>query len=150
MDEHTENRVKQEYNRPLRDKRGLFLPGYTANPNGRPKKENTFSDIARALLSSKSIDITYTFPKDGEIVTSKMQITSDNTFNHALAVALIKEGMGGNVQAIKELVDRTEGKVSDSMRIGSLDKPETPLTDEQKADIAHKLNLKVNENAAND
>lgn len=35
--EENENLEKQEKNKPLRDEKGRLLPGYTANPNGRPK-----------------------------------------------------------------------------------------------------------------
>jgi hypothetical protein len=105
MDENTE---KQTENRPKGPQK--FAKGVSGNPNGRPKKERCFSDIARQMLASKKMDITYTFPKDGKLVTSRVSIDSDKTIYHGLCAALVREGMGGNVQAIKELVDRTEGK----------------------------------------
>jgi hypothetical protein len=104
MGDHSE---KQE---PNRTGRHLFRPGQSGNPKGRPKKEKCFSDIARQMLASKKMDITYTFPKDGKLVTSRVSIDSDKTIYHGLCAALVREGMGGNVQAIKELVDRTDGK----------------------------------------
>jgi len=93
-------------------------PGEIRNPNGRPKKENTFSDICRELLQSKEIDITYTFPKKGTMVTSHMHMSSDKTMNHSLAAVLIKEGMGGNVKAIQEIIDRTDGKPKQTVDLG--------------------------------
>ena len=42
---------------------GTFGPGNNANPAGPPPKEKRFSEIARTLLESKEINITYTFPK---------------------------------------------------------------------------------------
>lgn len=87
-----------------------FKPGVSGNPKGRPKKERCFSDIARQLLASKKIDIEYSFPKEGKLVTSKMHMESSDSMYHSLAAALIREGMAGNVNAIRELIDRTEGK----------------------------------------
>ena len=143
MTEKSENQKKNS------DRPWLFQPGTSGNPAGRPKKADTFSDIARTLLASKELDITYTYPKDGVMVTRKMQITSNNTFNHSMAAALIKEGMDGNVTAVRELIDRTEGKVTDNIRVGSLDKSKTPLSDEEKAKIAHELGLRAGENVRN-
>ena len=95
---------------------GTFGPGNNANPHGRPLKKNTFSDIARALLEAREINIEYTFPKAGQMVTSKLHMESDSTINHSLIAALIKEGLDGNVNAIKELIDRTEGKAIETVK----------------------------------
>lgn len=98
---------------------------------GRPKKENTFSDIAREMLKSKKIDIQYTFPKNGKMITSSMHMEADKTMNHSLAAVLIKEGMSGNVKAIQEIIDRVEGKPSQKLDITSKDKSisRSPLID---------------------
>jgi len=87
-----------------------FKKGKSGNPYGRPKKDKCFSDIARQLLAAKRLDIEFSFPKDGKMHTSKMHIDSDKDIYHALIAALIREGMAGNVPAIKELMDRTDGK----------------------------------------
>lgn len=91
----------------------LFQPGVSGNPHGRPKKEKCFSDIARQLLAAKKIDIEYTFPSGGVMKTAKVHLESTKTIYHGLIAALVKEGMDGNVQAIKELIDRTEGKAQE-------------------------------------
>lgn len=105
-----EESEKQEQNK---GGKHLFKKGESGNPKGRPKKEKCFSDIARQLLSAKKLNIEYTFPKDGKEVTARVSITSDKTIYHGLCAALVREGMGGNVQAIKELIDRTEGKAKE-------------------------------------
>jgi hypothetical protein len=115
MDEPTPKLVKQEGCKPLRDEHGRLLPGYTANPNGAPRKEERFSEAARRMLAAREVDITYSFPKDGQLITKKLHIQSDKTINDSLVAALVKEGMDGNVQAIKELVDRIEGKARESI-----------------------------------
>ena len=106
---------KQADTGPKRDERGRLLPGQCANKNGRPRKEKCFSDIARSLLGAKKIDIEYTFPSGGTMKTAKVHIESDKTIYHGLVCALVKEGMDGNVQAIKELIDRTEGRAKENM-----------------------------------
>jgi hypothetical protein len=92
-----------------------FKPGQSGNPAGRPTLENTFSVIARELLLANEINITYKYPKDGRMVQSTMHMESDKTINHSLIAALIKEGMSGNVQAIKELIDRVQGKSTENI-----------------------------------
>ena len=88
-----------------------FKPGQSGNPSGRKPNVKCFSDIARQLLKAKKIDIEYTYPKAGKQFHASMHIDSDKTMYHSLIAALLKEGLGGNVQAIKELIDRTDGKV---------------------------------------
>ena len=123
IDKQKENKVFHQGRANLRP----CKPGETHNPYGRPKLEKTFSHIAREMLKSKVIDITYTFPKDGVMRTSKMHMESDKTMNHSLAAVLIKEGMAGNVKAIQEIIDRTEGKPNQKVDITtnneSLNKP---------------------------
>jgi len=114
-----ENQVAENQQQSSRQVPGRpFPPGVSGNPEGRPKKENTFSDICRELLQSKEIDITYTFPKKGQMVTSHMHMQSDKTMNHSLAAVLIKEGMSGNVKAIQEIIDRTDGKPKQTIDLG--------------------------------
>jgi hypothetical protein len=123
---------------PGRDKGHRFLPGISGNPNGRPKKEKAFSEIARNLLASNKIDIEYTFPSGGTMKTAKVHLESTKTIYHGLVAALVKEGMEGNVQAIKELIDRTEGKAHESVAMTFNDETPTPpipladLSEEEK------------------
>jgi hypothetical protein len=130
MDEQSDIPIKTD-EKPIKDEAGLFLPGNPGGP-GRPKKENTFSDIARTLLSSNEIKITYKYKKDGEVKDGCLDITSDNTINHSLVAALIKEGMDGNVKAIQELIDRTEGKAAQSINLGGQKDNQLPSSEVDK------------------
>ena len=114
MDETTETPIKSVYNR---KPDGKFGADNIANPNGRPLKENTFSDIARELASASSIDINYTILKDGQMVKRSMHMESNKTMAHSMVAALIKEGLDGNVAAIKEFANRTEGKVMEKIKM---------------------------------
>lgn len=93
----------------------LWKTGESGNPKGRKKGVLFFSEVARNLLQAKKIDITYSFPKDGAMIRSHMHMESTHSIAHSLVAALIKEGMGGNVQAIRELIDRTQGKSVESI-----------------------------------
>lgn len=49
-----DNLVKQESNKfPARDEQGRLLPGHTANPNGRPKREHSITDAIREIMDEK-------------------------------------------------------------------------------------------------
>lgn len=124
------------------DKPWQFKPGHSGNPAGRPLKENTFSDIARELLASKEIHIEYTYPKNGRLIKSSMNITSDNTINHTLVAALVKEAMDGNVNAARELIDRTEGRSKERVEhSGKIEgtRPIITVTSQKAADAVQEI-----------
>jgi hypothetical protein len=149
MFETTEETKKQPDRAEICDAKGRFMPGHTGNANGRPKKINTFSDTARALLASKKIDIEYTFPHNGVLKTAKVHFESSKTINHALIAALIKEGMDGNVQAIKELIDRTEGRAKESIDHTTLGEKIKGYTVLAHPDMWDESEKKENENQSN-
>jgi hypothetical protein len=68
-----------------------FPPGSSGNPNGRPRLTK-LTESLRQQLSEISPD------------------ADEQTIAESLARTLIREGLAGNVQAIKEIGDRTEGR----------------------------------------
>ena len=68
-----------------------FKKGETGNPNGRPKLTR-LTDALRQQLAETAPD------------------ANDTTIAEQIARTLIREAIGGNVQAAKEIADRTEGK----------------------------------------
>ena len=98
---------QSNYNRIDNLKGKGWKPGQSGNPNGRPPKGEAWADVANELLNSKEIDITMKMA-DGKV--KRLSLESDKSFRHAVIVGMIKEAMNGNVQAAKELADRTEGK----------------------------------------
>jgi hypothetical protein len=68
-----------------------FPRGVSGNPNGRPK----LTKLTEALR---------------EQLAEEMPSAPERTVAEAIARALIKEAVSGNVQAIREIGDRTEGK----------------------------------------
>jgi hypothetical protein len=100
--QEAQNLEKQENNR----KPGTFLPGQSGNPNGRPKKNTAYSEIARELLSANKIKMN--FEINGE--PKKINIKTKQSFYHALITAQIIAGLKGDTKAVKDLIDRVQGK----------------------------------------
>ena len=92
-----------------------WKPGISGNPNGRPKKSTSWSEIANDLLDSSEIMIVYSTTKKTEDLHIKVE--KNKTIRHAIVSALINEAMSGNIQAIKELYDRTEGKPAQKLEV---------------------------------
>ena len=68
---------------------GKFVKGQIANPNGRPKKEWTWAHVLQEAVDEAT--------QSGEPVKK------------VLARALIREGLRGNVHAIKAVMERMDG-----------------------------------------
>jgi hypothetical protein len=87
----------QRNNNDGRDKRIAnlrpFQKGQSGNPKGRPKSA-MLSDALRRKLQEAMPD------------------APEKTLAYGVADALIKQALNGDVSAIKEVFDRTEGKVS--------------------------------------
>ena len=99
------------------EKSWLYKKGESGNPLGRPKKEKTFSDTARLLLAANELDIDLIITKDGKVKKRNIHLETTKSFYHGLVSALISEGMKGNVHAIKELIDRADGKVKERIEL---------------------------------
>jgi len=104
--------VKQANNRHTKT---TWVKGQSGNLNGRPKKGKTWSEIANDLLDSNEIMIVYSTSKETKDL--HLQVDKNKTIRHAIVSALINEAMSGNIQAIKELYDRTEGKPAQKLEI---------------------------------
>ena len=91
-----EDNYKQENtseNKPLRDELGRLLPGYTANPNGRPiltEEEKLVKKATVELISEYKEKLAEALP--------------------LISPVLIAKAMEGDMQAIKEVNDRVMGK----------------------------------------
>lgn len=72
---------------------GQFKPGQSGNPAGKPKGTKHLSTILRAMLNEE-IEI------DGKLIK----------FDQALIKKLLKKASEGDIKAIQEVFDRTEGK----------------------------------------
>lgn len=99
MEEKIENSSE---NKPMRDELGRLLPGYTANPNGRPEMTEAEKLIAKAKRD---------FVKEyKESLRESLPL---------IKPVLIAMALEGNIQAIKELNDRAMGKAESKADITS-------------------------------
>ena len=99
---------------------GTFLPGSSANPKGRPPRDCCLSDAMYALLSS-----------DPESVIKKWQKKGKLTGARRSAIAWYKKVNAADMTALKEALDRVEGKVAQ------------PVTGEGGGPISHTFTVKT-------
>ena len=97
-----------------------FKKGQSGNPNGRPKKGQAWADVANELLNSNEINITMKM-SNGKV--KNLNLEADKSFRHAVIIGQISEAMKGNVQAARELADRTEGKPKQEREIINKSEP---------------------------
>ncbi len=79
-----------------------FPPGVSGNPNGRPKLTK-LTDALREQLAEINPD------------------ASESTIAEEVARALIREALIGNIAAIKEVFDRSEGRAPLTLDVGNKD-----------------------------
>lgn len=75
------------------EEKGQFKPGQSGNPAGKPKGTKHLSTILKAMLNEE-VEI------DGKMIK----------FDQALIKRLLKKATEGDIKAIQEVFDRTEGK----------------------------------------
>lgn len=83
-----------------------FKPGESGNPEGRPKGSKNLSTILREMLELE-IEV------DGVKITQK----------DAMIKKLIKKSTDGDIKAIQEIFDRTEGKAKQEIKLDGLTEP---------------------------
>jgi len=104
-----------------------FAPGRSGNPSGRPCTRVLTEELRKGLASAIPAEL-----------ASELELPSDSTFAEAIAARLIRLAAAGQIPAIREVYERTEGKppkegVSDVAELASktkdeeIEKPATAL-----------------------
>ena len=111
-----------------RDLKGRFVPGQSGNPNGSPKKPQSVSMLLRELIENNPEKVLKKWQKMPCYPTGAMLI----------AKALFTKMGKGDITAIREGLDRVEGKVKDTHEISGVlsVKDATQLTDDELSSIA--------------
>jgi len=91
-----------------------FKPGQSGNPGGRPKKQ----PVTDYLIDQLDQPIPDTMKQKLPPVFVEVYGT-DATFGQLLAFKLVTQGLKGDIQAAKEVLDRVEGKVKQSVAMGA-------------------------------
>lgn len=78
------------------------------NLDGRPPKGQAIADIYREILDAEEVE--FRIWKDGEEKTQMLR--GQPTIRHRMGLVLLGMAMSGDIAAIREMSDRTEGKVA--------------------------------------
>jgi len=89
-----------------RSAKGTFLPGFSGNPAGPGKIENTYTNTLRALMGAESIEVKMTL--NG--VKKDINLKSKSDMHTLIASRQIESAASGDPRAAKEIVNRLEGK----------------------------------------
>jgi len=89
-----------------------WQPGQSGNPGGRPKRDAITAALREQLESQAN---------DGD----------NYTIADAVAATLIKQALGGDVRAIREIADRVEGKPRQQLEIEA-----RAFTNDQQLDLS--------------
>lgn len=126
-----------------RDKSGRFTQnnphawrkGQSGNPKGRPLFP--VSDILRELGEMQDLNLVMTYKdKEGNDKELKIDLTATNgSLNYAVGAVLFNRAIKGDMAAIKELLDRQEGKAKQSIEHTHVEpeRTEQEIEDELKA-----------------
>ena len=98
-----------------RNKNGQFAKGNQIS-TGRPPKGNAWADVLNELLDSSKLTLSMTF-QDGKQKFMECDVGDGRTIKQAIGVALITKAIRGDVTAIRELADRTEGRPAQMLEI---------------------------------
>jgi len=119
LDKTSEKQVK-------RDENGRILPGYTANKNGRPKGSLAFKTALERWANENAGKLKM---KDGtEVEVTALELVTRK---------LVEMAMEGDIQAIREVSDRMDGKAKQSIDHTTDGLPIIEIS----AEIAEKYNL---------
>ena len=117
------------------ENRKSWKSGQSGNEKGRPPK--TITEYLREYGSATKIDATVKITKsDGKEYTKVIKLESATTINELVGLTLIQAALAGDLGSQKELLDRTEGKAKQELKINS---ENTNYTPENKLDYS-KLN----------
>lgn len=133
-------------NRPGRNGGTLrsFEKGQSGNPAGRPSGRGTISQIMNELgnFSQLELSLKVTDPL-GQVSHHQLSYSVDgeNTVFAVLAIQILYRALRGDINALKVLLDRTEGRVPRSMK-GMATSPD-PVIDKPPARTALQLRAEL-------
>ena len=89
-----------------------FEPGQSGNPNGRPRKQDEWSDIINQYLDAKEINLeTIVVDSNGVEYPKKFSIkSSSQSLRHEIVFRMIHRALAGDQKMMNLLMDRTIGK----------------------------------------
>lgn len=95
-----------------------FAPGQSGNPGGRPKKQ-PITDYLREQLEADVPSALLERLKPADRVVAMEVLGSSPTFGQFVAFRTIQQAIHGDMFALRELLDRVEGKVTQKIAGGN-------------------------------
>ncbi|OIN55864.1 DUF5681 domain-containing protein [Arsenicibacter rosenii] len=94
-----------------------FPPGTSGNPKGRPK--GPISQLLKEFGESSEIVFSVSITRGGKKASSEATISAgdDRTINELIAAKLLQMAMDGDIKAIREVLNRTEGRPHQSVTL---------------------------------
>ncbi len=90
----------------------------TNQPAVRGSKGKSITQYLKELGQGNIVEFELTITKkNGEKTTQKQTVESAKTLNQLLANRLYSEALNGNTKALKEVLDRMEGKAKQTIKI---------------------------------
>lgn len=87
-------------------------------PTCRGSKGKSITQYLKELGQSNKVEFELTITKkNGEKSIQKQSVESVSTLNNLLANRLYTEALNGNTKALKEVIDRLEGKAKQTVKI---------------------------------
>ena len=87
-----------------------YEKGVSGNPNGRPVKKGSYTDSLRKVLEAQEMKVSLVVNDNRKVIDVKCE---GKSFYDGIAVVHVMEALKGNLQAIKDISDRVDGKVTD-------------------------------------
>jgi len=84
-----------------------FKKGQSGNPKGRPKGSISYTDALKRVLAAEKMSVELTVNGKKKHIDV---VSNGKNFYDGIAVVQIMEALKGNMQAIKDISDRVEGK----------------------------------------
>ncbi len=103
----------------MRNEKGQLLPGFTANPHGKPKGSRHLTTLLREAIEKISSD-------------------EDEPADRLIVKKLVQMAKSGDMRAIELVLDRIDGKASQAV---VLENNAVGLTDEQREKLDDLLRI---------
>jgi hypothetical protein len=143
--------LRKDAAKPMKDKIGYGKPprglpfSKTYQPQNPGRKGKSTTEFLKEIGVSKKIKYHMTITDSKDVTrVRKGEIKSRVSINQLLATLLVDEAINGNDKAMKEILDRTEGKAQQFLDVTSKGEQLGTLSREEKLERIQELLEKLN------
>ncbi|WP_347243770.1 DUF5681 domain-containing protein [Thermogutta sp.] len=99
----------------------IWKPGQSGNPRGRPRKDRALADLLRKFLGQPLPDISQMPPPVADLYQSAVALWKKENIQKYqdlfVAKLILEATIGKDAAARREILDRVDGKVSETLDI---------------------------------